>query len=264
MENPFQTSSQLQRTTRFPGCSRTIRNRLSEAGLRSRNAARKPKLTEEHQLYRLAFAEENLHRDWADVIFSDESIFSSANDGPVRVFRPQGSRYDSRYVKQVPRSGRFSVAVWGWMSSRGIGMIHRIQDHLNAPQYIHILRDIMIPSVRQLHPVGIIQFQQNQSPIHKSALVQSFFAEKQDIQVVDWPPCAPDLNPIENVWAETRRTMAENWPDPEPNNADALWQIIHEAWEEVAHSENYAARLVDSLPRRMRMVVESGGFWIPY
>jgi hypothetical protein len=65
---------------------------MTEAGLRSRRAAVKEKLSEEHRLYPLAFAEDNVDRDWGNVIFSDESVFSSANDGPVRVYRPQGTR----------------------------------------------------------------------------------------------------------------------------------------------------------------------------
>jgi transposase-like protein len=91
-ENPFLNFVQLKRNTAFPGCPRTVRNRMTEAGLRSRSAAVKEKLSVEHRLYRLAFAEDNVDRDWGNVIFSDESVFSSANDGLVRVYRPQGTR----------------------------------------------------------------------------------------------------------------------------------------------------------------------------
>jgi hypothetical protein len=73
----------------------------------------KEKLSEEHRLYRLAFAEDNVDRDWGNAIFSDESVFSSVNDGPVRVYTPQGTRYNAEYVKESARSGRVSVAVWG-------------------------------------------------------------------------------------------------------------------------------------------------------
>jgi hypothetical protein len=45
--------------------------------------------------------------------------------------------------------------------------------------------------------------------------------------------------------------MAENWPDTSPASTNALWDFVLDAWEEVAHSEVYAATLVESLPRRM-------------
>ena len=43
-------------------------------------------LTDEHKLYRLAFAESNVDRKWDRVIFTDESTFTFANDGPVLVY----------------------------------------------------------------------------------------------------------------------------------------------------------------------------------
>jgi hypothetical protein len=90
-ENPFLNSVQLKHNTAFPGCPRTVRNRMTEAGLRSRRAVVNEKLPEEHRLYRLAFTEDNVDNDWENVIFSDESVFSSEKDGPVRVYRPQGT-----------------------------------------------------------------------------------------------------------------------------------------------------------------------------
>jgi transposase len=76
-KNPFLNSFQLKCNTAFPGCPRTARNRMTEAGLRSRSEAVKEILSEEHRLYRLAFAENNVDRDWGNVLFSDESVFSS-------------------------------------------------------------------------------------------------------------------------------------------------------------------------------------------
>jgi hypothetical protein len=55
-QNPLLKSVQLKRDTAFPDCPRTVRYRMTEAGLRSRNAAVKEKLSEEHRVYRLAFA----------------------------------------------------------------------------------------------------------------------------------------------------------------------------------------------------------------
>jgi transposase-like protein len=82
-ENPFLNSVQLKRNTASPACPRTVRNRMTEAGLRSRSAAVKEKLSEEHRLYQLAFGEDNVDCDWGNVISFNESAFSSANDGPV-------------------------------------------------------------------------------------------------------------------------------------------------------------------------------------
>ena len=87
----------LKAATGFPGQKTTLISGLKEAGLRARHAALKELLTDEHKLYLLAFAESNVDRKWDRVIFSDESILSSANDGPVLVYRPRGERYNSQY-----------------------------------------------------------------------------------------------------------------------------------------------------------------------
>jgi transposase len=80
--NPFLSARDLKAATGFPGQKKNkLSLRLKEAGLRSWHAAVKKLLTEEHKLYRLAFAESNVHHKWDTVIFSDESTFISANDG---------------------------------------------------------------------------------------------------------------------------------------------------------------------------------------
>ena len=60
------------------------------------------------------------------VIFNDESTFSSANDGPVLVYKPRGESYNSQYMSTCTRSGRVSVFCWDWFSNDGAGMLHRI------------------------------------------------------------------------------------------------------------------------------------------
>jgi hypothetical protein len=51
------------------------------------------------------------------------------------MYRPQGTRYNAENVKESARYGRVSVAVWGWISSRGMGLLHRIDGRLDGAQY---------------------------------------------------------------------------------------------------------------------------------
>ena len=96
--NRFFSARDLKAATGFSGHKDTIISGLRAAGLRARHAAVKELLTDEHKLYRSAFAESNVDRKWDRVIFTDESKFISANDGPVFVYRPQGQRYIPQYV----------------------------------------------------------------------------------------------------------------------------------------------------------------------
>ena len=71
--NLFVSARDLKAATGFPGQKITLISRLKEAGLRARHAAVKEILADENKLYRLAFAESNVDRNWDRVIFSDES-----------------------------------------------------------------------------------------------------------------------------------------------------------------------------------------------
>jgi hypothetical protein len=118
----------------------------------------------------------------------------------------------------------------------------------------------MVPSMRKTYPDGVINFQQDQSPVHKSQLLQGWLADQNEMELLDWRPCGTDLNSVENVWAETKRVMAENSPDPSPAFKNALWNVVLDAWEEVTHSEGYASTLIESLPQRMQMVTDSESY----
>jgi hypothetical protein len=71
------------------------------------------------------------------------------------------------------------------ISSRGIGFLHRIDGCLVWVQHLHILRDIMIPSVREMYPEGVINFLQDQSPVHKSQILQGWLADQKEVELLD-------------------------------------------------------------------------------
>ena len=155
-------------------------------------------LTDKHKLYRLAFAESNVDRKWDRVIiFSDESTFSSANDGPVLVYRPRGERYNCQYMSTCTRSGRVSVLCRGWISHDGAAMLHLIDGHVDSIRCKHILQNVMGPSIRMLYRDGIIHFQQDDYAIHDSLVVQEWLSLQADFELTDWPPRAPGMNSID-------------------------------------------------------------------
>ena len=94
------------------------------------------------------------------------------------------------------RSGCVSVNCWGWISHEGAGVLHRIEGHLDGLQYQHILQNVMVPSVRMLYPDCIIHLQDNSS-IHDSRVVQECLSRQADIELLEWLPRGPDMNPIE-------------------------------------------------------------------
>ena len=204
-------------------------------------------LTEEHKLYRLTFAESNVDCKWDRVIFSYESTFSSKNDGLVLVYRPRGERYNCQLMSSCTCSCRVSVLCWGWISHEGAGMLHRIEGHLDNLQYQHILQNVMLLSVQMLNPNGIFHFQQDHTSLHDSRVVQEWLSLQADVELIDWPLRAPDMNPIENMWSEVKRTVQETWPVLPPRNSDELWTLVSGVWDEVASSQLYIRSLIESM-----------------
>jgi hypothetical protein len=162
----------------------------------TQHAVMKAALIDEHKPYHLAFAESSLHRQWDGVILSDESTFSSANDGLVLVYRPWGECYNSQYMSTSTRIGCVSVHRWDWISHKGVGILHHIEDDLDGLQYKHILKHVMVPSVRVLNPDGVIQFHQDLFSFHDSRVVQEWLSRQADVELIDWPPRTTDMNPI--------------------------------------------------------------------
>lgn len=258
LENPFTTSVNACAETHFPGCSKTARRRLKEAGIHNHAPARKPFLTEVNKQNRLNFANEFINRDedfWTSVIFSDEKTFQSCYNGRLRVYRPRNTRYDSNYIHSLNRSGRFSVSVWGWISADGIGVCHRIPGTLTALRYRDILENIMLPSVRAIFNDNFV-YQQDNSPIHTANIIRTWCNENH-VDVLPWPAKSPDLNPIENVWAYMVKRIYHT-RNIRPANTEELWQEIQNAWEAVR--QNYDMRsLIGSMRKRLQHTIAAHG-----
>jgi hypothetical protein len=58
----------------------------------------------------------------------------------------------SKHTQKVVVNGRFSVNVWGWISAQGPGVLTHIIGKNNAEVYLHILENIMLPSVNAVFP----------------------------------------------------------------------------------------------------------------
>ena len=74
----------------------------------------------------------------------------------------------------------------------------------------------------------------------------------------EWPAQSPDLNPIENLWS----IIDLKTEDREPKNEEELFEILNEAWESTP--PDILENLLESMPRRCQMVIDSKGYPIKY
>ena len=75
---------------------------------------------------RLAWATENVDRDWSNVLFSDEASFWTWV--PIkRAWSDAGERFLQRTVKHT-----IKIHVWGCFSQRGFGCLELFTENLYA------------------------------------------------------------------------------------------------------------------------------------
>lgn len=213
-ENPFMTAVDIQENV-APECSiHTVRKRLKEKGLKCRIPARKPFLKPIHIEKRLAFAANHIDwtvDDWHNVVFSDEKIFRASYRGPLRVYRPtdRSYRFDEKYITPSTNpGGRFRIHVWMAFGGRGsVRIIHRVvRRTLNNVYYTNRI----LPLIEDDLVENNLTFMHDQSSIHMSQNVKSWLNQHNIRVMEDWPPKGPDMNPVENVWAELVRVVRRN------------------------------------------------------
>ena len=178
------------------------------------------------------------------------------------VYRENGTRFaPAHHTKKISRSGRKSVPVWAWISFEGAGMLHRINGRLTGKQYINILEDSLPPSAwARFGTDELIPFVQDLSSIHTSDIVMDWFQDEGvSFQLLPWPPKGADMNPIENVWAEMVRDL-----DCQRGTAIDLWDSVLDIWNHLSLRPNYWRTLINSMPQRLRMVIEAEGDWTKY
>lgn len=109
VEDPFQSAKEIREALQLNVSAKTIQRRLHEASVLSCVAAQKPHLTDKQRLARLEFARAAQQwsvQDWGEVIFIDESTFSTCWDQQRRVWRPVNCRYEG-LLSPLQRTTRF-------------------------------------------------------------------------------------------------------------------------------------------------------------
>lgn len=265
LSHPFWSAVDIRREI-APTCSiDTVRNRLKRHGFKCRQPARKSHLTLWHRQQRFRFAASHLHWSvdaWKRVVFSDEKIFRSSSRGAVHVYRPERSdRYADAYLSTSSVRDtvkKFKISVWMAFGG-GVKAIHLISDKtLTTPYYLSQI----LPSIETQMVDDNLIFMQDQSPIHTSRQTLRWLREHNVRVMDDWPPKGPDMNPVENVWAELVRRIELKRRQSHVDTKQGLWEDVHHIFHSLP--DGYFEKLIDSMVRRMGAVRRERGGWSKY
>ena len=263
-KDPRKTSDDLQKDIAAAGfaiSSSTVRRRLLEKGRKARRPLKKQLLTEDMKRTRLRWANDHKHwtvEDWRRVLFSDESHFYVQGQRSQHVRRSAGEPISASHLNQsvkYPDKKMF----WGCFTYKGVGPIDPCEGMMNSQKYIEILRRRVIPEMTKSFPESDGIFQQDKAPCHTSKAVKKF-AEENRLKILDWPGNSPDINPIENLWAIIKKRLRRK----DCTTKTKLIQAIIEVWFHDEEIRNICQNLVDSMPKRIKLVIKCKGGHIKY
>ena len=233
----------------------TIINRLREAGIRARRPMRVPVLLPRHRAARLAWAIRHLRftrADWANVLFMDETkIKLNGSDGRLRVYRRTGERARDNCVLETQQFGGGSILVWAGISMHTKTQIVRVNGNLNARRYqTDIITPVLLPHLRANRGMMVAQ---DNAPCHAARTTQQML-HANNVRILPWPACSPDLNPIEHIWDLLKRRQREL---PQAHTLAQLQRIIGRVWRNIAQATIQI--YIGSMRRRCQAVINANG-----
>lgn len=80
-------------------------------------------------------------------MFTDKSKFCRLGSGGKSYVRRQPDKeYSSKYTKPNVKGGGGFIMVWGAVSGKGVGPIHRVKAIMDQQVYVNnILADVLVP-----------------------------------------------------------------------------------------------------------------------
>ena len=142
---------------------------------------------------------------------------------------------------------------WGCFSKHGKGPLITIDGTMDQNLYKNVLQNHLLPEYEAAKELGgVWRLMQDNAPCHKAKSIMDFLASNQ-VEMIQWPPYSPDLNPIENVWGWMKRELADNYPVC--TTREQLEGYFLEIWDSI--TPELCKRFCGSYEKRLMAVLDA-------
>jgi transposase len=252
----------LKAKLHLPVSVRTIRRSLDDMDIHGRVARQYFALSPDHIRARLSFA--NGYQNWSieqwmHLLFSDEKIFSLGTHGRVWVQRPPKTEWSSKFSTEKLNHPD-AVNFWCCFSGQGLGAYEIFEERNTAAMMKTILDKHLMKSATiftRQNPPQLWWFLWDNSPIHTATLIQHWL-HNHGINCLPIPPYSPDLNPTEHLFADLARRVEQHFPQTK----EQLKEAIKVEWANT--DTTFLSRLTQSMPNRIKAIIENEGYATKY
>ena len=128
---------------------------------------------------------------------------------------------------------------------------------INKGSYSGIIIPIIDDILKQYPELS---FQQDNAKGHASAFTKSVIVVA-GIRVIEWPPCSPDLSPIEMIWNNMKDYIQEHYPRVHGSYKRPR-EAVQEAWESITFER--IRELIRSIRARCQAIIDADGWYTKY
>ncbi|KAG5757226.1 hypothetical protein H9Q70_000251 [Fusarium xylarioides] len=201
--------------------------------------------------------------DWlrCPIAFSDETFVTTFDRGLrlVTIHELEDPKTFTRLLHKG--NGRM---FWSFICGpyKGSGFVYPRDISASSKSYRYHCLPRFEAFIWQLQQLGYEQpiFMQDGSRVHTAAATMTYLRDH-GIEVLDWAPYSPDLNPIENIWA-LLKLWIEGHYEVEKLSPQQLEEAILAAWEALPEEE--VIKVFRSMPDRLKECIAKGGYQTSY
>ena len=162
-----------------------------------------------------------------------------------------------RNVLGKKQQGGGKLMIWSHISWDGLGPLLFIEGGIDANLYMQILNQTVLPHLlERFDETGVQQrFQDDGASCHEAIDVIDFCAQK-GIHRPFWPPCSPDMNPIEYVWGWVNAKLTRL--PHKPQTIEELKAKLIDLWAEITIDQ--VRTLYRGMPGRLESLRKARGW----